>query len=66
MVNEKDVDLALKGLRAKGQIVSRGSTADREHMRLATAIEEDHKRAENWVNDLDDRLRELERRLDRH
>ena len=38
-LHRSDVSKSLKRLRAQGRIVSFGSTSDREHMQLATAIE---------------------------
>lgn len=63
-LGKNNVNRALKNLRATGHIVSRGKGPAREHMRLATAIDKNHKWAWDWVDELDRRLRELERRQD--
>ncbi len=58
-IGHKKVSKALKQLRNKGMIISRGATSARRHMRLATAIEQNL----TEVLNLNTRLRLLERNL---
>ena len=61
----KDVAKALKSLRAKGHIISRGATAARVHMRLAAAIEDIYRWVGGNIYEIHEKLSNIERRLDR-